>query len=214
MRAPSGGLFFWRVGFRSSDDHGPLSPYSWYSRATPAARSPGDCSSVIAAAHSRGGKCFREGHTSVFSGCDGSGSFIGQNYCGPANPNSTGKSAVISAYGSTGTIHNSLTLTATELPLNVFAYLLNSNVQTFRPLPPGSDGNLCLGGGIGRHTKQLADTSVYGDLIVPVDLTDLPRPNGSHTVMAGETWNFQAWFRDKNPGYTSNFTDGVAVSFY
>jgi hypothetical protein len=28
----------------------------------------------------------------------------------------------------------------------------------------------------------------------------------------GETWSFQAWFRDVNPGVTSNFTDGVAVT--
>ena len=34
-----------------------------------------------------------------------------------------------------------------------------------------------------------------------------------HTVLPGDTWNFQAWFRDMNPGPTSNFTDGVAVTF-
>ena len=32
-------------------------------------------------------------------------------------------------------------------------------------------------------------------------------------VQAGETWNFQAWFRDANPDSTSNFTDGVAGTF-
>ncbi len=31
--------------------------------------------------------------------------------------------------------------------------------------------------------------------------------------VGGESWNFQAWFRDKNPGNTSNFTDGVSVLF-
>ncbi|MCP3916270.1 MAG: hypothetical protein GY711_12005 [bacterium] len=29
----------------------------------------------------------------------------------------------------------------------------------------------------------------------------------------GETWNFQCWYRDNNPGPTSNFTDAVSVTF-
>ena len=33
----------------------------------------------------------------------------------------------------------------------------------------------------------------------------------SVAVQPGETWQFQAWFRDV--GGTSNLTDGVAVSF-
>ena len=44
-----------------------------------------------------------------------------------------------------------------------------------------------------------------------VDITNMPPGNSS--VLAGETWNFRAWFRDKNPGNTSNFTDGVSVLF-
>ena len=47
-----------------------------------------------------------------------------------------------------------------------------------------------------------------------VDLTALPRPNGTHSVVAGETWNFQCWFRDKVGGMTtSNFTDGIEILF-
>ena len=34
---------------------------------------------------------------------------------------------------------------------------------------------------------------------------------GTASAMAGDTWNFQAWFRDANPSGTSNFTNGVAV---
>ena len=49
--------------------------------------------------------------------------------------------------------------------------------------------------------------------MIPVDLNNLPRPNGTVAVQAGETWNFQCWYRDKNPGTTSNFTDGVSVLF-
>jgi len=101
------------------------------------------------------------------------------------------------------------------LPLNVFGYFLNSDVQGFKPFPPGSNGNLCLGGGIGRHAKQIANSGATGELVIDVDLTALPRPNGTHSVVAGETWNFQAWFRDKVAGVpTSNFTDGIEILFH
>jgi len=138
---------------------------------------------------------------------------IGTNYCGPANFNSTGQSAVISASGSTKASYNFVTLTAAKLPPNVFGYFLNSDVQGFTPFPPGSNGNLCLGGGIGRHARQIANSGPAGELVIDVDLKVLPRPGGPHSVIAGETWNFQCWFRDNHAGSTSNFTDAVSVLF-
>jgi len=139
---------------------------------------------------------------------------IGTIYCSPANFNSTGQSAVISGFGYTTVADNFVTLTAGQLPLNVFGYFLNSDTQSFVPFPGGSKGNLCLGGGIGRHAKDIADTGTAGELVLDLDLTDLPRPGGSHSVLAGETWNFQCWFRDKVAGVpTSNFTDGLSITF-
>ena len=32
-------------------------------------------------------------------------------------------------------------------------------------------------------------------------------------ILPGETWYFQAWFRDKNPAATSNFSDAIAIAF-
>jgi hypothetical protein len=138
---------------------------------------------------------------------------IGTNYCGPANLNSTGLSALISAFGSTTVSQNSVALTASQLPQNVFGYFLNSDTQGFKPFPPGSNGNLCLGGGIGRHAKQIANSGSAGELVIDVDLAALPRPGGTHSVVAGETWNFQCWFRDNQGGPTSNFTDGIEIVF-
>ncbi len=70
-----------------------------------------------------------------------------------------------------------------------------------------------MGGGIGRHAKQVANSGADGELVIDVDLTALPRPNGTHSVVAGETWNFQCWFRDNVGGPTSNFTDGIEIVF-
>jgi hypothetical protein len=138
---------------------------------------------------------------------------LGGNYCGPAVPNSTGSSAVIHAWGSDVVADQEFNLTATQLPTMEFGYFLNAPAQAFVQNPGGSQGNLCLGGGVGRHVSQLGNSGDAGQLVITVDLSQLPRPNGMVVVQAGETWNFTCWFRDKNPGTTSNFTDGVAVTF-
>jgi hypothetical protein len=51
-----------------------------------------------------------------------------------------------------------------------------------------------------------------GTATVDVDLGALPT-NPPHAVLPGETWHFQCWYRDKNPGPTSNTTDAVACKF-
>jgi hypothetical protein len=138
---------------------------------------------------------------------------IGTNYCGPANVNSSGQAAELSAYGNLTARLNLVTLTASHLPPSQFAYFLNSDAQGFVPFPPGSSGNLCLGGGIGRHVKQAGLSGLIGGFAIDVNLERLPRPGGAHSVVAGETWNFQCWFRDNQGGPTSNFTDGIEIVF-
>jgi hypothetical protein len=47
-----------------------------------------------------------------------------------------------------------------------------------------------------------------------LDLTQHPTPTGFVSVVAGESWSFQAWYRDSIGGVaTSNFTDGLEVDF-
>jgi hypothetical protein len=41
----------------------------------------------------------------------------------------------------------------------------------------------------------------------------IPLGTGPVAILPGETWNFQAWYRDLNPGTTSNFTDGISITF-
>ncbi|MEE8466851.1 MAG: hypothetical protein V3T22_00250, partial [Planctomycetota bacterium] len=164
----------------------------------------------------------------TFSDCDGNGvpdecdpdsngngvpdaCELGTNYCGPAVPNSSGVPALISALGSDVAADNDFSLLATQLPTHRSGYFLSSKTQGFVATPPGSQGNLCLGGQIGRFAKQVQDSGPDGRIALVLDLTDLPP--GHQVVQAGETWNFQCWFRDQNPGQTSNFTNGVAVQF-
>ena len=138
---------------------------------------------------------------------------IGANYCGPAENNSSGGPGMIAAIGSEVVADNSVILRASGLPNDQFGYFLNSQTQGFVPNPGGSQGNLCLGGGVGRYATQVASTGTAGGLQLPLDLATTPTPGGDVAIQPGETWNFTCWFRDLNPGSTSNFTDGVSVTF-
>jgi len=137
---------------------------------------------------------------------------LGTSYCGPAATNSSGLPGVMGATGSKVVADNDLTLVATQLPANQFGYFLVSATQGFVAHPGGSQGNLCLAGQIGRYVNDVANTGATGELSLLIDLTHLPAPL-SKPVVAGETWNFQAWFRDKNPNQTSNFSDGLSITF-
>ncbi|MEM1448148.1 MAG: hypothetical protein AAF957_26520 [Planctomycetota bacterium] len=140
---------------------------------------------------------------------------LGDNYC-MANPNSTGATGDISAVGSPVAASNDVTLNASSLPNNAFGFFLTSQTQAFTMNPGGSSGNLCLGGQIGRYVGpgQIQNTGMAGEFSLVLDLTQTPQPTGFVSIQAGETWNFTAWHRDTSgTGATSNFTDGLEITF-
>ena len=140
------------------------------------------------------------------------GGQIGSSYCGPANLNSTGQAAVISAFGQEEVAANDVRLDAAQMPPNQFGYFINGMTTGFTT-PPGSQGNLCISGAIGRHNGNILDSGAAGEFSLQLDLTDIPQPGGPVSINAGETWYWQAWYRDVNPNNTSNFTDGVCITF-
>ncbi|MEO2162075.1 MAG: LamG domain-containing protein [bacterium] len=139
-------------------------------------------------------------------------SAVGTNYCGPANKHSGGAGGVMSGWGSGQVAQNNLSLTASSLPAGEWGYFVTSQTQGFQPFPGGSQGNLCLGGKMGRFVKQLSATGTAGTVTVSPDLSSFPM-GPPVSVQPGETWNFQFWFTDSNPAPTSNFTDGLSVMF-
>lgn len=135
----------------------------------------------------------------------------GDHYC-DSTTNSTGVMGEIHLVGSPVVAHQDLTLVAVQLPAGQFGYFLTSQTSGFVQGPGGSSGNLCLGGVIGRYSADVASSGFDGALSLMVELDDMPGPVQS-VVSPGETWHFAAWFRDKNPDPTSNFTGGVSVLF-
>ncbi len=113
-------------------------------------------------------------------------------------------------------------------PAGQFGYFLVS----FGVLEPGGmigDGRLCLTNPVGRYKgtsggavagstgvfdaagsfSNLSGTSTVG---TGFDVPSFVPLIGS-TIAPGETWHFQLWHRDLNPGPTVNFSTGLSVTF-
>ncbi len=164
-----------------------------------AASSVPDCSPYLLEISGAGGNCVPP-------------TAVGQNYCGPAVPNSTGSPATIAGFGSDLAAANDLLLVSTGLPQNKAGYYLASLTQDFLQGPGGSDGNLCLGSPSARLVAQVMNSGPAGSISVQVDTTNIPS-SPPQPILAGETWNFQLWYRDTNPTSTSNFTDALSIPF-
>lgn len=143
-------------------------------------------------------------------------SVVGESTCRPAVPNSSGCAGILLVEGLPLATHGSLDLGAALLPPHSFGFFLASRVQGFTATVPNSQGHLCLAGSIGRFVGQgqIQNSGPSGAFALAVDLAALPTPTGPVAVQVGETWHFQAWFRDANPNSTSNFTDAVRVRFH
>ncbi len=129
---------------------------------------------------------------------------------GETETNSTGSPASILARGSAYSNHNCLTFQASGLPTGQFGYFLMSLHQGFVPLFGGSQGNLHLDLPIVRFSGDIVLSDSSGEATFEPDLAALPQGT---LFQAGETWNFQMWYRDSNPNTTSNTSNGLAITF-
>ncbi len=143
------------------------------------------------------------------------GGVASSTYCDPAEANSTGWPAELVAAGSASAGENHLTLIGSGLPEDSFALFLNGTETKFIPFAGGSQGNLCLGGAIGRYrgVGEVRRVDNLGKVSLQLYLGNTPGPFGPTTILSGETRHFQVWFRDINPGVASNFSNGASVSF-
>ncbi|MEZ6015885.1 MAG: VCBS repeat-containing protein [Planctomycetota bacterium] len=139
---------------------------------------------------------------------------VGQSFCSSL-PNSTGRVAGLTVAGSSSAAVNHTTLNASELPHFAFGFFIGSLQAAPTPFAGVNDGLLCLAGSVGRYSRphEIRNSGALGRISLTLDLQDTPTPTGAVAVTAGQTWYYQAWYRDANPGPTSNFTDGVALTY-
>lgn len=144
-----------------------------------------------------------------------SDSDLGTVYC-TSNPNSAGDVGTLRISGATKRSFNAITLSAALMPPSTFGIFVTSRTADSVSLPGGSQGILCLGGPIGRYqgSGEILFTGVQRAFKLTIDLDEIRTPTGSTSVLAGQTWRFQAWYRDTVMGAsTSNFTEASAVAF-
>ncbi|MEM6672201.1 MAG: hypothetical protein AAF726_05120 [Planctomycetota bacterium] len=137
----------------------------------------------------------------------------GVQYCDAA-PNSSGRPAWIAAYGDSSTT-SPKTLRVTDAPPLAPCYILTARDTNYVIGVGGGAGNLCLGGtGFGRFSLALGPIDAGGRYELVVDPTAIAQPNGTVAAQPGQTWYFQAWFRDSDSGQaTSNLSNAVAIEF-
>ncbi|WP_419190476.1 FG-GAP repeat domain-containing protein [Saltatorellus ferox] len=137
---------------------------------------------------------------------------LGVRYCTPAVINSAGAAAEISASGSALVADNDFTLRANDLPPWVPVIFIYGPISGSTYPVLGSLGRLCLTPPFVRLNQpgQLQVASLLREASLQLDLTTV----GGGGISAGQTLNFQGWYRDSASGApTSNFTDGLTVNF-
>jgi hypothetical protein len=103
---------------------------------------------------------------------------------------------------------NSLTFEVTGLPQNQFGYFLCSQNAASVAV---AQGVLCLGPPIARFNQFALNSGTTGTVQFQPDLNS-PPPLAAFNP--GDTWMFQLWYRDQNPGPTSNFSGAIEILFH
>jgi hypothetical protein len=128
--------------------------------------------------------------------------------------NSTTLGSVLAAAGSGSVTADDLIFGATRLPANHSAILFMGGAQVFVPF---GDGVRTVGSsGTGMYRFPVHQSDAQGLLSYGPGLIALSQsfPAAGH-ITAGQTWNFQLWYRDpQGPcGGLTNFSNGVQVAF-
>ena len=149
---------------------------------------------------------------------------VGDRFCFPAAPNSSGASAILEGRWVSDVLH----LDVRQGPPDQFGYFL-VGTQAADPGLFVGQGEFCLAVG-GPHAfvrynvvgtpwnslgqfgadgrlRNIAGTAAFGEgFDVPASIPVL-----NTTIQTGDTWHFQAWFREASGA--SNFSNGLSVSF-
>ncbi|MCP4992918.1 MAG: hypothetical protein GY934_03895 [Gammaproteobacteria bacterium] len=135
---------------------------------------------------------------------------MGQSVC-EGQSNSGGGSADLAITGFEDPNIGFLHLATTGVPTGQTVLFLAATQSGLINNPGGSQGDLCLGGSLARFNRAgefgLADGA--GSFEVNIAPSSIP-VSPTRPILSGETWYFQAWYRD---GASSNFSSAVGVLF-
>lgn len=136
--------------------------------------------------------------------CGGQGCPCGNDDAGAGCANSTGLGASLTASGTASVGADDLVLSVSRAPANKNGILFMAHNQIALPL---GDGLLCANGGVKRMAVQNGGTC--GAFARGPGIAALM------TIVSGQTWNFQAWYRDPNGpcAQGTNMSNAVHVVF-
>lgn len=121
-------------------------------------------------------------------------------------PNSAGPGATLQYQGLNKISSNNFELVAVGMPPNKTGLFFFGQAQTLLPL---GSGFRCVGSPFVRTPAQTSNA--FGDMNYALNLNALP---GSAVISAGQTWYFQAWFRDNvNGTATTNTSTMMEVTW-
>ena len=123
---------------------------------------------------------------------------VGVSYC-------TSNGASISASGSSRISVNNLLLSARGLPVGATGLFIYSRSQQATPF---GNGTLCIGPSTVYRIQPSVTASVAGSIDKLVSYSTLP---AAGKIQPGDTWHFQAWFRDGSASF--DLTDAVQIDF-
>jgi len=162
--------------------------------------------------------CRDAGNPASAPGADGTPADIGAldfDLCGPitycvSSPNAAGAGAYIGWSGSTSLSAADLVLTASGVPPGTFGLFFYGTTQVQVPL---GGGVRCVGGSIFR----IGPASLAGPDGVnsrALEFNAPPLGAGPGAVSAGQTWNFQYWFREPaGSAAPTNLSNALQVPF-
>jgi hypothetical protein len=125
--------------------------------------------------------------------------------------------ALLTAAGSTSFSADDLVLTAAQLPSQQFGIVFVGDTQVAGGLgAPVLDGLVCASGNVMRYPAQLSSGTGPADGVI-AQSSPVAGSNGLISG-AGQTWNFQCWYRNVPAGISScgtgaNFSNALAVTY-
>ncbi len=129
--------------------------------------------------------------------------------------NSTGQGAILAACGSGSVTTDDLQIEVTHCPANKLTLLFMGGGQV--RVPFGDGIRVVGGGGIGTFRFGGLSADVQGIAMRGPGLVAQSQGfhNSSGHIQAGQSWNFQVWYRDTvGPcGGLTNYSNGVQVAF-
>lgn len=135
-------------------------------------------------------------------------------FCTVSSPlNSAGEIARLGAYGDDRATGGGFELIAAGLPERAFAIALGANGQSSPVALTNALTPLCLAPGFGLYSRPgEIRVAAGGTFNFGIDPGALRLATGDVAGVAGQTWYFQAWYRDRIAGQaTSAFSEGSAV---